>query len=452
MNPVVGQLLLQAVLIALNAVFACSEIAVISMNENKIAKLSEGGDKRASRISKLMKQPARFLATIQVGITLGGFLAASFASQGFKDGLASWFISLGIGSEASRATLETVASVITTLILSYFMLVLGELVPKRLAMRNSDKLALAFSGLAAFISKAFAPFVWLLTVSTNGILRLLGIDPHQPDDVANEEEIRLMVEAASANGGIKNDAREMIQNIFEFDDKSAADIMTHRVDACILWLEELETEWERTIMENRFTYYPVCGESVDDVVGVLSTKDYFRLKEKTRESILSETVKTAFFVPETVHTDILFFNMKSNRTSFAVVMDEYGGFSGIVTMNDLLEQLVGTLEDENAPVEPEAIEKTGQNEWRIRGDAELDDLTEQLGIVFDIDDVETFSGLVFDVLGYIPEGQTPELTYKNLNIKVEAIKSHNVESAIVTLIEENSEKDRVEEHSGNGDH
>ncbi|OQB24883.1 MAG: Magnesium and cobalt efflux protein CorC [Firmicutes bacterium ADurb.Bin182] len=432
-GSILGRLLLQLMLIILNAIFACAEIAVISMNDNKLAKLTASGDKRAKRLTKLTSQPARFLATIQVGITLAGFLASAFAAENFSDLLVDSLIKTGVNIPS--ATLNTISVILITLILSYFTLVLGELVPKRIAMRNSEKVALGLSGLIHLISKIFAPPVWLLTASTNGMLRLLGIDPHAEDEEITEEEIRMMVDAGSEKGAINNSEKEMIQNIFEFDNKTAEEVMTHRTEVSLLWLDESVEQWEQTIRESRYSNYPVCDESADNIIGVLNAKDYFRLTDKTRENILNNAVKPAYFVPESVRTDILFRNMKTSRNHFAVVLDEYGGMNGIITMNDLLEELVGDLEDDaTIPAEPPMIERIDSNTWKIAGLAPLDEVMEQIGVILPEEDYETFGGLVFGLLGYIPEdGSTPELEEFGLTIKVTEIVDHHMEKAIVTV-------------------
>ena len=430
---ILWQVLLQIVLILINAVFSCAEIAVISMNDNKLAKLSASGDKRAIKLSKLTKQPARFLATIQVGITFAGFLASAFAAQNFSSAVVNLFINLGVN--ISKTTLNNISVIIITIILSYFTLIFGELVPKRIAMKRAEKLALAMAGLIHFISKVFAPIVFILTASTNGILRLIGIDPHSADEEVTEEEIRMMVDAGSEKGAINPNEKEMIQNIFEFDNKTAGDVMTHRTEVFLLWLDETDEQWEEIITESKHSMYPVCDESADNIIGVLNAKDYFRLKDKNRENIMSNAVKTAIFVPETVRTDVLFRNMKKSRNHFAVVMDEYGGMNGVITMSDLLEQLVGDLEDDDSiPYEPPLIEKIDAQNFKILGSASLDMVSQHFGIMLPEDDYDTFGGLVFGLLGTIPEdGSTPELEAYGMVIKVTEIKEHRLENAVVHI-------------------
>lgn len=432
-NPLILPLLLQLVLIFINAVFACAEIAIISMNDNKLAKLVAAQDKRAVKLAQLTEQPARFLSTIQVGITLAGFLASAFAADNFSDKLADWFVYIGV--KIPYATLDTISVILITLVLSYFTLVLGELVPKRMAMRYSEKLALAMSGLIYGVSRIFNPIVWLLTVSTNGILRLLGIDPDENDEEITEEEIRMMVDAGSEKGAISHSEKYMIQNIFEFDDKTAEEIMTHRLAVSVLWLDDDVEQWEKTIIESRHSVYPICDESPDHIIGVLKVKDYLGVKDKTIENILETAVRPAYFVPETVRTDVLFQNMKNTRQHFAIVLDEYGGMNGIITMNDLLEQLVGDLEDDDTmPLEMPLIEQIDSHTWKIQGAAPLELIAQQLGVSLPDNEYETFGGFIFGLLGTVPEdGSMPELEEYGLNIKVTEIKGHRLEAAVVCL-------------------
>ena len=433
-NSLLWQILLQVILIALNAVFACAEIAVISFNDNKLAKLAEEGNKRAVRLARLTSQPARFLATIQVAITLAGFLGSAFAADNFSDMLSDWIIGLGV--PISHATLDTVSVILITIILSYFTLVFGELVPKRVAMKKAETLALGMSGLISFISKLFAPIVWLLTISTNALLRLMGIDPNSDDEEVTEEEIRMMVDAGREKGVIDEEEKEIIQNVFEFDDITAGEIATHRTDIALLWTDETPEQWAQTIHETRHSRYPVCDESVDNVVGILNAKDYFRLEDKSHENIMAQAVKPAYFVPESVKADVLFRRMKQSRTQFAVVLDERGGMNGIITINDLVEQLVGELDDVEDADEPvQEIERTDSGTWNIRGEASLEDVADALGAALPTEEYETFGGFVFGSLGTIPDdGSQLELDACGLHIKVLEIRDHRMERAAVCLL------------------
>lgn len=432
-NSIILMILLQIVLIFLNAVFACAEIAVISMNENKLAKMANEGDKRAIRLARLTKEPARFLATIQVAITLSGFLGSAFAAENFSDVLVEGL--LGLGVAVPEKTLNMFSVFFITVILSYVTLIFGELVPKQIAMRKTEAMALGMSGLISAIAKIFTPLVWLLTVSTNGVLRLIGIEPGAQEEQVGEEEIRMMVDAGSEKGTIDNEEKEFIQNVFEFDDLSADEIATHRTDIVMLDLQDSMETWQEIILHSRHTRYPVCDDSADKIVGILHAEEYFRIEDKTRERVLEQAVRLAYFVPDSVKADVLFRNMRNARQTMAVVLDEYGGMSGIVTLNDLVEQLVGELCDGAAGEEEESfIETVEDGIWKIHGSAPIDEVQKALGVLLPCEDYETFNGLIFDTLGAIPEdGSDLEMEASGLRIQVTEIKDHQVETAIVRL-------------------
>ncbi len=431
-DPLLWQIVLQVVLIALNAVFACAEIAVISMNDNRLAQLAAQGDKRAVRLARLTSQPAKFLATIQVAITLSGFLGSAFAADNFSDRLVGWLVNLGVTIPAS--TLDAVSVVVITLILSYFTLVFGELVPKRIAMKKAESLALGMATLISAVAKVTSPIVWVLTASTNGILRLCGIDPNSEDDEVSEEEIRMMVDVGNQKGVIDLQERDIIQNVFEFDDLTVGRFATHRTEMTVLWLDETPEQWEKTIHDSRYSRYPVCNETVDDIVGILDAKDYFRLSDKSRENVMEQAVKPAYFVPESIFADVLFKQLKNNHTHMAVVLDEYGGVLGIVTMYDLLEQLVGDLDDDSRGDEPEDIQRLDSSTWQIRGTALLEDVAEQLNVKLPVDEYDTFGGFVFGNYGLVPEdGTVFEIDLCSLHIKVNEIQEHRLEKATVCL-------------------
>ena len=436
-DSIVFLLLIQVILIALNAIFASAEIAVLSTNETKMSKLAEEGNKKAIRLTRLTSEPSRFLSTIQVAITLSGFLGSAFAADNFSDPLVDFLVGAGIG--IPRSTLNTLAVVVITLILSYFTLIFGELVPKRIALKKSEQLALAISGLVSAISTLFKPIVWFLSLSTNAVLRLCGIDPTETDDEVSEEEIRMMVDAGSEKGAIDYEEKEFIQNVFEFDDLMVGEIATHRTDVTILFLEDSDEEWEQIIHDSRHTLYPVCDNSPDHVVGILNAKDYFRLSDKSRQSVLDGAVRPAYFVPETVKADVLFRNMKQTHNTLSVILDEYGGMVGIVTLNDLIEELVGEL-NEDLPSydssEPYIAQQT-ESSWEINGNISLEELKEETGVDLENDDYDTLGGLVFDILGQIPQDgpQNIDLEVEQLHIHVSYIKDHQIEKAVIERIE-----------------
>lgn len=429
-----GPLILQVVLIALNAIFASAEIAVISMNDTKLQKMAKEGDARAKRLVTLTEQPTKFLSTIQVAITLAGLLGSAFAAENFAGALVAVMQGTGVG--ISTAVLETFAVFVITLVLAYFNLVFGELVPKRVGMKKAEGLALSISGMLTMVSKFFAPLVWLLTVSTNGILKLLGINPEDEDETVSEEEIYMMLEVGAEKGTIDKEETEWIRNVFAFDDTSVDEVCTHRVDVTALGLEESDAEWKETILQSRFTYYPVYQEDQDDIVGVLNTKDYFRLEDKSRENILTKAVEKPYYVPETMKADVLFHNMKKERKHFAIVLDEYGGLSGVISMHDLMELLVGNLDTDE-----KEIVAVGENTWKISGGASLDDVAEELEIKLPVEEYDTFGGYIFGELGKIPDDGTKfMLEAGGMKIQVEKVANHRIIDTIVNYEKPTEEK------------
>lgn len=445
-NSIVFMILLQLVLILLNAIFACAEIAIISMNDNKMAKMASEGDKRAIRLQKLTSQPARFLATIQVAITLSGFLGSAFAAENFSGVIVDGLVSLGV--TIPEKVLDSAAVIFITIILSYFTLVFGELVPKQIAMRKAEALALGLSSLISGIAKVFAPLVNLLTLSTNGVLRLLGIDPNAEEEEVSEEEIRMMVDVGSEKGTIDYEEKEFIQNVFEFNDLCAGEILTHRTEVVMLDLEDDMDTWKQIIYDSRHTRYPVCDGTADKIVGILNSKDYFRLEDKSRESVMENAVKPAYFVLDTIKADTLFRNMRKDRHVLAVVLDEYGGMSGIITINDLVELLVGDLHDEVVEEEVVDIKPLGEDSWIVQGSALLEEIAEELQVsLIDSEEFDTFSGYVLHELESIPEdGAEVAIEIDRLHISAAKIKDHQVESAVVRVLPaDESEKTEEDE-------
>ncbi|GHU46622.1 hemolysin [Spirochaetia bacterium] len=435
-DPLIWQLILQFALILVNAVFACAEIAFISINETKITQQAHTGNKKAQRLLNVTRQPARFLATIQVGITLAGFLGSAFAAGNFSGVLTEALIKLGL--TLSHTVLNTVSVFIITLVLSFLTLVLGELVPKRVAMKKPEKLAFALLSFIRFVAKVFAPAVFLLTASTNGILRLLHINPEEEESAITKEQIRLLLDLGSVRGTIDKRQNEIIHNVFEFGDKIVSEVMTHRLDTILLMYNESDAVWEQTILNKRHSVYPICGKNQDDILGVLYTRDFLMLHDRSRASVMANAVRQAQFVPKTVKTDVLFNKMKKRRNHFVVVLDEYGAMLGIVTMNDLLEELVGDLEDDDGiPPDLPPIERRGEGEWIINGTVDFDKVIKETGLSLPADKFNTFSSFVFSILGSIPcDGQTPTLKYQNVEISILEIKEHRLERALLKITKE----------------
>lgn len=423
MNAVI----LLVILIGVNAMFAATEIAVISMNDVKLKNMADAGDKRAVRLINLTVQPAKFLATIQVAITLASLLQSAVAAESFADAIVAELVAAGVG--ISPMILKAVSVIAITLILAYFTLVFGELVPKRVAMKKSEGIALGMSGILYWVAKIFAPIVWLLTASTNLILRLLHINPEEEDNEVTEESIRMMLAEGKEKGTIQPEEDEIIQNIFEFDDITAEELCTHRRDVEWLDLADSREDWDKLIKETRYHKYPVCDGSPDEIKGVLDVMDYYNEPLADRNTM----IKKAVLVPETMKANSLFEKMREKGEYFAVVIDEYGGMTGIVTLRDIMETILGELtEEEDGNKKPKDIESLSENRWLIQGYADLEDVSEVLKAEMPVDIYDTFNGFVCGILGRIPEeSESFSCKWQNFLITVHDVKNHMVQSATV---------------------
>ena len=424
----IGPIILQIVLIILNAIFASAETAMVSSNTTRIEHLASEGDKRAKRLLALTANPSRFLSTVQVTITLAGFLGSAFAAENFADPLVDFLLARGL--PLSEAVLDSICVFLITILLSFFSIVFGELVPKRVALKDPDKSALALAGLLNFVSVIFAPFVWILTKSTNAVLRMMRIDPNESDDEVTEEDVRIMLESGSEKGTIDKAETEMIRNIFEFDDTDLSEICTHRRDVVILYENESAETWEKILLETRFSYYPICGETADDIRDILDADKFFRtVGQLGFEAAVADARSKPMFVPEHGKADMLFSKMKETGETFAVLIDEYGGMQGVVTFHDLLDCLVGNLRGKEA----EEIRSLGENRWAVKGSASPDLVAETLHIELETEGYETFGGYVLDLLGAIPEdGSNPETETDDLLLQVTKVGDRRIEWVTVT--------------------
>lgn len=445
-DPIGGPLLFQLVLILLNAYFASTEIAVLSLNEVMLRHQAEEGDKAAAMLLKLADNPNRFLSTIQVGITLAGFLGSAFAAENFANRLATAILNAGAAIDPQLLT--TLCVILITLILSYFTLVLGELVPKRIAMQQPEKVAKMSGRVILVLAEIFRPIVWLLSKSTNGMLRLLGMNPNSESEEVTEEEIRAMVGMGGESGAIEENEKEMIENIFEFNNRTAEDVMTHRTDVTSLSIHDTKDEIIATILDTGLSRFPVYDKDMDDIIGILNTRDFLLNNHAEHPKTVKELLREAYFVPETVQADVLFRDMQQKKMHMAIVVDEYGGMSGIVTMEDLLEEIVGNIYDETDPQDDADIVKLSENLWRVNGGVSLEELSEALDVELPTEeDYDTLGGLIFDQFTTIPQdGSHPEVDAAGLHIRVEVLSDHRVESALVSkqAVEKEDEEKKEE--------
>ncbi len=400
-DSILPQLLLQLVLIAVNALFAATEIAVISLNETKVRRMAEGGDRKAAKMLRMVTEPTGFLSTIQICITLAGFLGSAFAADNFSDKLVNWLINDCEVSGVSPSALDTISVIIITLVLSYFTLVLGELVPKRIAMKRSESIARAVSGLMIGMTTVLRPVIWLLTVSTNGVLRLCGIDPEDNAEEVSEEEIIMMLDEGEEAGSIESGEKELIKNVFSLNDTTAEDVMVHRSQVAFLKRDDARTTLLNEIAESGYSRFPVYGENIDDIVGILYAKTYLTAQSRGERCEMKDFLMPPRFVHASTHINRILLDMQREHAHMAVVVDDYGGVIGIITLEDILEELVGEIWDESDEV-IENIRERSDGSYDINGSTRLSDMCESIGCSID-SEADTVGGWVTEMLGGIPE-------------------------------------------------
>lgn len=412
----IKQILLQIILIALNAFFAATEIAVISLNEKKVRALAEDGNKKAVKMLKIIEEPTQFLSTIQIGITLAGFLGSAFAADNFAEVLSAAISKAFNLSADNTKIINTVAVVLVTLILSYFTLIFGELVPKRIAMKHKEKLANSVCGIISFLAAVLKPIIWFLTISTNAVLRLVGIDPHEKEEPVSEEDIVLMLDAGADEGSLDHDDIEYIKNVFKLDKMTAEDVMTPRKSVISISYDASDKEILEIIEEESYSRIPVYEDNPDKIIGILHACDYL-LKRNEKNFNLKSILHTPVFVPETVSLDVLFKDMQTDHNHLAVVVNEYGETSGIVTMEDILEEIVGEIWDERDE-EIDEFKKIGDNTYKVLCTASLEDFREYFKLKDEEElDVSTVNGWITEITGIIPEVNY-SFDYKNLTVTI----------------------------------
>ena len=437
-----SSLLLTVLLIAVNAFFAMSEIAVITFNDIKLRHLAEEGDKRAQILEKLTEEESKFLSTIQVGVTLAGFFSSAVAADNFTPVVMKWFGNTGIPA----ATLRTASIIIITVLLSFITLIFGELVPKRIAMNNPEKMSFFAAYPLRFFSVIAAPFVKLLSVSTNLVLRLIGIDPNAQNADVTEEEIRMMVDAGEEEGTIEEDESEMIHNIFDLDDTVVSDIMTHRTELITVDIDDSVETIIRVAQEEGHSRFPVCDKSADKILGMLLIKDLLPLIGSDLSGFnVRNYMREVLFVPESMPVKSAFENMRKNKLQLAVVVDEYGGTAGIVSMEDILESIVGDIEDEYDD-EEEEISQVSEGVFDLDGTAYIEDVEDELGItIADADDsYDTIGGYLTDKLGRLPEeDENPEVEAAGYLFRIVSVKEHRIDTIqAVKLQDSETEEDQ----------
>lgn len=438
MDSIPSQLLLQAILILVNAFFAATEIAVLSLNATQLEKKAEKGEKTAKRLLKLTQEPSGFLSTIQIGITLAGFLGSAFAADNFSGYLVDWIYN-DIGFTAlSLTTLDTLAVIVITLILSYFTLIFGELVPKRIAMQKPYEVSKLSCGVVLAVAKVVKPVVKFLSMSTNAILRILHLKTEAEEDTITEEEILMMIELGEKRGVLDEDESEWLQNIFDFDDTCIREIMTHSVDVVSIALDASDDEIINIIKKTGISRYLVYDHDDENIIGILHVRDYL-LNLQTKEKSFKDILTPAYFIPDSMTADDLFEDMQTKNIHFAIAIDEFGEMSGIITLEDLVEEIVGNIYDEHDAYEQPSIQAINDHQWKVSGNVNIEDLSKELDTEIPVDeDYDTIGGYIYSHLRSIPkDGTTKTIKADNLTFQITKIQNRRIKEVIITKHSEN---------------
>ena len=426
---IAGQLILLAVLTAVNAFFAAAEMAIVSINKTKMKMLANEGNKKASTICKLVEEPTKFLSTIQVAITLSGFFASASAATGISTVVGKMLTDMNIPYG------EQISFVGVTIILSYFTLVFGELFPKRLAIKKADKLSMLVVNPILFVSKIAAPFVKILSVSTNVLVKLFGLDSDDSEERVTKEEIKSLVETGEEHGAIDESEKEMIESVFEFDDKIAEKVMTPRTEVYCIDIDEPLEGYLDELLQKRFARIPVYKDEIDNIIGVLYMKDFMiEARNKGFENVnIQDILQEPYFVPECKSIRHLFKDLQDIKRHIAIIVDEYGGFSGIITVEDLVEEIVGDINDEDDE-EEFGIRKVGENCYLVDGTTQLDELNENLNLDVKSDELDTLNGFLINLIGKIPlEDEEKEIKYNDIVFKIDEVSDKKIEKVRICL-------------------
>lgn len=426
-------ILVLVLLIALNAFFAASEFALVELNDLKVKRNAKNGDRKAKLLYQLISEESRFLSTIQIGITLAGFLASAFAADNFSDHFAKFLYSQGV--PLSIEILDVISVVLITAILSFFTLVFGELVPKKIALQKPEMIAGIVVYPLTVIFYIFYPLVNVLSFSTNIMIKLLGMDPHAVRDEATEEEIRMMIEIGDEQGTIQKSEREMIYNIFEFNDKYISDIFTHRTNIVAIPVDATLEETMEIVNTSRFTRYPIYEGDIDNIIGILHVKDLIQCIGKNIEDFqIRQFIRKPTFVFEALKVDVLFQAMQTNNIHIAIVVDEYGGTAGLVTIEDVIEEIVGEIHSEIHEEETE-IKKLSPNQYIIKGITHLYKIEEALDVPLPSEEYDTLNGFLLEQLGHFPtKNQKAMIEFNNLRFQIMEIDHNRIEKVLLTIL------------------
>lgn len=444
-TSLIFQIVLLFILILVNAFFAMSEIAIISLNDSKMEKMAKSGHKKAKQIMRLTENSSSFLSTIQIGVTLAGFLTSASASQVFAQRLTD-AVSPVLPDSIPVSLVHSISVVLITLIMSYFSLVFGELAPKRIAMQIPEKISFLAVGPLLFVAKITKPAVKLLSFSTNLVVRIFGFDPNSDEETVTEEEIRMMVDVGQEKGVIEDTQKEMIDNIFEFDDIDVSDIMTHRTD---MYAVEANDSLQNVIdisVEHGYSRIPVYDDDPDNIIGIAYIKDLIQYIGKSLpENGLRSIMRKAYYVPESKKCGKLFKEMSESHVQMAIVVDEYGGTAGLVTLEDLLESIVGNIQDEYDN-EDEEISRIDDATFTIDGTTDIEEVGDLIGVTFPDGDYDTLGGYIISRLGFLPaDGEMNSLEFENFRFTVLSVEDRRIGKVKVEILPQLKDNNSVKE-------
>ena len=425
----ITQILFLVLLTLINAFFSSAEMSIVSVNKNRMKMLANEGNKKAKMLCKLIEEPTKFLSTVQVGITLAGFFASASAATGISKQLGSFFISINVpyGHQA--------AFIGVTILLSYFTLVFGELVPKRIALKKSEKIAMASLRPIMFISKMAAPFIKILSLSTSLLVKLMGLDNGNLEEIVTKEELKLFIETGEEQGAINESEKEMIEGIFEFDNKKVEKVMTPRTEVYCINIKESLSSYLDELLEMRYSRIPVYEDDIDNVIGILYMKDFIiEAKNKGFDNVnIKDILKEPYFVHEGKNVQALFKSLQISQRHIAVIIDEYGGFSGIITIEDLIEEIMGEINDEDDSSE-ERIKKVEENTFLVDGLTTLEELNDELNIDIELEDIDTISGFIINLIGNIPsENDNKIIEYNDIIFEIDKLGEKRIEKILIKL-------------------
>lgn len=426
---IIMQILFLVILTLINAFFSSAEMSIVSVNKNKMKMLANEGNKKAKVLCKLIEEPTKFLSTVQVGITLAGFFASASAATGISTQLGDFFISINVPYG------QQIAFIGVTIVLSYFTLVFGELVPKRIALRKSEKIAMFSLRPIIFVSKIAAPFIKILSLSTSLLVKLMGLDNENLDEIVTKEELKSFIETGEEQGAINEREKEMIEGIFEFDNKKVEKVMTPRTEVYCINIKEPVNSYLDELLEMRYSRVPVYEDDIDNVIGILYMKDFIiEAKNKGFDNVnIKNILKEPYFVHEGKKVQDLFKSLQISQCHITVIIDEYGGFSGIITIEDLIEEIMGEINDEDDSSE-ERIKKVGENAFLVDGLTTLEELNDELNLGIQLDDIDTLSGFLINLIGNIPsENDENIIEYNDITFKIEKLGEKRIEKILIKI-------------------